>query len=81
MGEPVRQQILLVLVEVDEISVGDLAGQMELSRSAVSHHLSILRGAGLVRVRRSGTQSFYAHDIDGSVDLLGRLCTDLRACR
>ena len=40
-------------------SVGDLATQIGVSQPTVSHHLAILRQAGLVSVRHEGKQSFY----------------------
>jgi DNA-binding transcriptional ArsR family regulator len=52
---------------VDALSHGercvcDLATLVGLSESAVSHQLRLLRGARLVRVRRSGRQAFYSLD-------------------
>jgi DNA-binding transcriptional ArsR family regulator len=42
------------------ISVGDLAGRLEVTQPTVSHHLAILREAGLVHVREEGKQTFYS---------------------
>lgn len=77
LGEPVRQQMIMVLVGVEEISVGDLTAELQLSRPAVSHHLKRLRLAGLVRIRRQGTVNFYALDIAPSVAMLKRLVADI----
>ena len=41
------------------ISVGDLAIKLEFSQPTISHHLAILREAGLVDVREEGKQTFY----------------------
>ena len=53
------------LVLVDALShgercVADLATLLDLDLSTVSNHLSVLRHAGVVVVRRSGTRIFYA---------------------
>jgi ArsR family transcriptional regulator len=41
------------------ISVGDIVDQLNVTQPTVSHHLSILREAGLVEVHDEGRQSFY----------------------
>lgn len=41
------------------ISVGDLASKLEFSQPTISHHLAILRDAGLVESREEGKQTFY----------------------
>ena len=41
------------------ISVGDLAGKLDVTQPTVSHHLAILRDAGLVHLREEGKQTFY----------------------
>jgi DNA-binding transcriptional ArsR family regulator len=41
------------------ISVGDLAAKLEVTQPTVSHHLAILRDAGLVSSREEGKQTFY----------------------
>lgn len=41
------------------ISVGDLASKLEVTQPTVSHHLAILRDAGLVNIREEGKQTFY----------------------
>lgn len=54
-----RLLILCHLVE-GELGVGALQARLELSQSALSQHLAVLREAGLVQARRDGLQVFYA---------------------
>ena len=61
LGDPTRVRILDVLSQ-GERCVGDLAGQLALSESAVSHQLRLLRGSRIVRARREGRMMFYALD-------------------
>ena len=61
LGDPTRVRILDVLSR-SEVCVQDLAGALQLSESAVSHQLRLLRGARIVRARRSGRNVFYALD-------------------
>ncbi len=59
LGDPSRLKILLSCMS-GPISVGDIAGRLDLSVSLVSHHLRLLRGARLVRGERQAKQIFYA---------------------
>ena len=59
MGDPMRRRVLEVLRE-GELPVGELADRLPIGRPAVSKHLRVLEGAGLVRHRREGTRNRYA---------------------
>jgi DNA-binding transcriptional ArsR family regulator len=41
------------------VSVGDLASKLQVTQPTVSHHLAVLRDAGLVNSREEGKQTFY----------------------
>jgi DNA-binding transcriptional ArsR family regulator len=58
LAEPHRRQIL-DLLRGGERSVSDLVGRLSLSQPGVSKHLSVLRDAGLVRVRAEGRLRWY----------------------
>ncbi|WP_028583733.1 ArsR/SmtB family transcription factor [Desulfogranum mediterraneum] len=58
LGDPNRLRLLLALAE-QEMCVCDLAAFLEVSESAVSHQLRLLRTIDLVRNRRSGTVLYY----------------------
>ncbi len=60
-GDSTRIRILYALFE-SELCVGDIALLLNLSQSAVSHQLKILKDAKLVRFRREGKIIFYALD-------------------
>lgn len=64
LGDPTRRSVVELLRE-GERSVGDLAGDLPVSRPAVSQHLKVLKGAGLVTERRDGTRHLYAIDPSG----------------
>jgi len=53
-----RLRIMDILTD-EEISVGALAEKIGLGQSALSQHLALLRGAGLVRTRRDGLSVYY----------------------
>lgn len=58
ISEPRRREILR-LVWDRELSSGDIAGRFDLTFGAISQHLGVLRGAGLVHVRRDGNRRLY----------------------
>lgn len=61
IGDETRQLILLVLLESDlsGVRVGELAKKTHLTRPSVSHHLKILKEAGIVSMRKEGTMNYY----------------------
>lgn len=61
IGDETRQLILLTLLQGDSngIRVGDIANNIHLTRPSVSHHLQILKEAGIVAMRKEGTKNFY----------------------
>ncbi len=61
LGDATRVRILDALSRA-ELCVGDIATLLDLSDSAVSHQLRLLRNARLVRQRRAGQMIFYALD-------------------
>ncbi len=61
LGDPTRVRILDALSRA-ELCVGDLAAQLSLTESAVSHQLRLLRNTRIVRSRRDGRMMFYALD-------------------
>ena len=63
MGDGTRIQLLWALVEA-EMCVGDLAVLLNMSKSAVSHHLKTLRTAKLIKARKEGKLVFYSLDDD-----------------
>lgn len=58
-GDSTRIRILYVLFEA-EVCVCDLAQSLQMTQSAISHQLRILKGAKLVKSRREGKSIFYS---------------------
>ena len=66
LADPTRRAILEQLRKAPA-SVGQVAAQLPVSRPAVSQHLKVLEGAGLVRQQRAGTQRIFSIDVSGLV--------------
>ena len=64
LGDPTRRRVL-ELVRARERAVGQIAGQLPVSRPAVSQHLRVLKEAGLVRDRQEGNRRLYSVDPQG----------------
>lgn len=58
LADETRQKIMRLCC-CGWISVNDIVAKLDVSQPTVSHHLAILRDAGLVNVREDGRQSFY----------------------
>jgi ArsR family transcriptional regulator, lead/cadmium/zinc/bismuth-responsive transcriptional repressor len=71
LSDPTRLRIISVLL-VGEMNVGEIAAQLTMTESAVSHQLRGLRQMRLVRSRKQGRQVFYALD-DDHVEKLYRM--------
>ncbi|WP_433829459.1 ArsR/SmtB family transcription factor [Actinoplanes sp. CA-015351] len=61
LGDPVRLRLLSMIASTPkgEICVCDLSGEFDLTGPTISHHLRILREAGLVDCDRRGTWVYY----------------------
>src|SRR4051794_8332907 len=68
IAEPRRREILS-LVRDEEMAAGRIAAQFDVTRQAVSQHLRILHGAGLVSERRDGTRRIYRARPEGLTEL------------
>ena len=72
LGDPTRRAIFERLADRPR-AVGELAGELPVSRPAVSQHLKVLKDAGLVVDQRAGTRRIYQLDPDGLRALRGYL--------
>ena len=59
LADPTRVAIVNRLSGADELCVCDLTAAFDLSQPTISHHLRILRAAGLVEATRRGTWAYY----------------------
>ena len=61
LGDPTRIRILALLAE-GEACVTNIADSLEMTQSAISHQLRLLRHAGLVKFTKTGKEVFYSLD-------------------
>jgi DNA-binding transcriptional ArsR family regulator len=68
IAEPRRRRIL-ALVRDGELSAGEIAAHFDVTRPAISQHLTVLKEAGLVSERRNGTRRLYQARPEGLAEL------------
>ena len=68
IAAPHRRQILS-LVRDGELSAGEIAAHFDVTRPAISQHLTVLKEAGLVTERRNGTRRLYRARPEGLAGL------------
>ena len=59
MGDEHRQRILLTFEKGERLNVGQIVEVSTLSRSAVSHHLKLMRDAGVLQSEKIGKEVYY----------------------
>ena len=82
LGDSNRQHLLCIMLECDcsGSRVIDIAEKTNLSRPAVSHHMQILKDAGVVKSRKEGTCIYYYLDpCDNEIGKIMELCAHIRA--
>ncbi|MGM9619275.1 MAG: ArsR/SmtB family transcription factor [Oscillospiraceae bacterium] len=67
LGDENRQHLMLEMLRMgrcEGVRVGAITEKTNLSRPAVSHHIQILKDAGVLKLRREGTKNYYYFDPD-----------------
>ncbi len=65
LGDENRQHLILEMMQMNKcggVRVGAVTERTHLSRPAVSHHIQILKDAGLLTMRKEGTKNYYYFD-------------------
>lgn len=79
MGDETRLHLILEMLKTGDcggLRVGQITEKTNLSRPSVSHHLRILKDAGIVKVRKEGTKHYYYFDprMESFEQLISALC-------
>lgn len=79
LADPTRIKILYLLSQ-EECSVGHIAEVLEMNQSAISHQLSFLRNARLVKFRREGNSLFYTYQDEHVITILNQVLNHVDHC-
>ena len=72
LADPTRREILRML-RVGDLAAGEIASRFEMTAPTVSHHLSVLKDAGLVQAVRNGRSVVYSIDTTVVQEFLGEM--------
>ena len=64
LGDPHRQRVLLMFEPGERLNVGQIVAASTLSRSAVSHHIRVLREAGVLQSEKVGKEVYFWPDVE-----------------
>lgn len=67
MADPVRQDILMMFMIAKRLNVSQIVEQSPMSRPTISHHLKILKQAGIVDSRKEATEVYYWLTVENSI--------------
>lgn len=79
LGDEHRQRIILMFEPGERLNVGQIVAASTLSRSAVAHHLKVLREAGVLRSEKVGKEVWYRTDPDTVRDALSAILNYIAA--
>ncbi len=77
--EPVRVEIMSVLIRLGRSDVNGIAEEMPQDRSVISRHLQVMERAGIVFATKEGRHTFYQIDGPGNVRKIETLLNEMKA--
>jgi ArsR family transcriptional regulator len=77
LSDETRLRVLMYLMREGELHVTALCERLDQSQPAVSHHLALLRVAGLIEARRDGKHNFYSVRREHFHQIMGELFTNM----
>ncbi len=75
-----RLEIILLLGKSKTLNVTEIAGHFRISRPAISHHLKVLKDAGIVQSEKVGQEIYYHLDSDRIVLGLRQIADMIESC-
>ena len=78
LGDPTRREILRAL-HTGDLTAGDIASRFPITAASISHHLNVLRDAGLVQSQREGRTIVYSLESTVFQEFVNQVMTMLDA--
>jgi len=73
MKDPIRMQIVFLLIKNVRTNVGGIAAQFQITRPAISHHLRVLKDAEVVTSEKKGQEVYYSANSHAIAESLRKL--------
>ena len=80
LGDENRQKILHLLGKGKRVCVNDIANESHLSRPAISHHLKVLKEAGILKWEKVGKEVYYYCNKDYILEMLEKVTRAIKEC-
>ena len=80
LSDKTRQEIIMIFSESKEYCANDIAARFTLSRPAISHHLNLMRRAGLLNSRKSGKEVYYSFNKEYVLSLINSMTDLIKTC-
>ncbi|HEY8424487.1 MAG TPA: metalloregulator ArsR/SmtB family transcription factor [Limnochordales bacterium] len=80
VGDPIRMQLVFLVGSRGPMNVTDITSQFKLSRPAISHHLKVLKDAGVLTGEKRGKEVYYRLNRHRAVDALRSLADAIESC-
>src|SRR5947209_1413260 len=80
-SDPVRLEIIFLLSCQDQLNVGEISSHFSISRPAISHHLKVLKDAGILHSEKNGQEVYYRVDHGNMSEKLQILINTIERCR
>jgi ArsR family transcriptional regulator, arsenate/arsenite/antimonite-responsive transcriptional repressor len=80
LSDKTRQEIISVFANNKELRANDIAKKFSLSRPTVSHHLNLMKKAGVLNARKDGKEIYYSFNKKYVVKLLKSLTKTFCNC-
>jgi ArsR family transcriptional regulator, arsenate/arsenite/antimonite-responsive transcriptional repressor len=80
LRDPIRMDIVLLLAGGQSMNVNEITGRFKVSRPAISHHLKVLKDAGIMLSEKSGQEVYYRLDRPRLVNGLRFIADSIETC-
>lgn len=80
LSDGTRQKILTLFYTDRELCVNDIAENFALSRPTISHHLSLMKRAKILKARKEGKEIYYSFNRDYVIELMESILDNLKKC-
>lgn len=80
VGDAVRLKIIFLLGYGGRLNAGEITDQFDLSRPAISHHLKVLKTAGLIESEKLGQEVYYWLESEQILSRLRQLLNAIEEC-
>jgi DNA-binding transcriptional ArsR family regulator len=80
LRDPIRMDIILLLAAGQSMNVNEITGHFKVSRPAISHHLKVLKDAGILLSEKNGQEVFYRLDRPKLVNGLRFIADSIETC-